>query len=239
MHPVAVVASACLWGSMAVADHDPVSSPSPAATGSTRDASEDGAGDSTRGGLAIGAAPLHAVFLAGHLKIDGEPPAAERMPSFGAADSLRVNLVGGIVSNLSSTTGATARVEFEYFMAERFSIVPVAELGWLGQDDADDAFMAGGAVLLRWHLLENRRWTVFADAGVGLAYLTADLPPATNRIKFSPQVGVGFTLAIEDDPAAARLMGGVRWYHLSNARTAETNDGFDGVMAYLGVTLPF
>jgi len=239
MHPVAVLASACLSGSMAVADHASESGAFRQAASANRADAGDRDVDSTRAALSIGAAPLHAAFLAGHLKIDEEPPAADGVPSFGAADSLRVNLVGGIVSNLSSTTGATGRVEFEYFMAERFSIVPVAELGWLGQDDADDALMAGGAVLLRWHLLEDRRWTVFADAGVGLAYLTADLPPATNRIKFSPQVGVGFTLAIEDDPAAARLMGGVRWYHLSNARTAETNDGFDGVMAYLGVTLPF
>lgn len=124
-------------------------------------------------------------------------------------------------------------------MVERLSIVPVAEIGWLGQDEGEDAALAGGAVLLRWHLVHRPRWTLYADAGVGLAYLGADVPPETNRIKFSPQIGVGFTLAVDSDPSAARLVGGLRWYHLSNARTAPSNEGFDGLMVYLGVGVPF
>lgn len=191
------------------------------------------------GGLGIGSAPLHAAFGAAHEE-DGDPAASqEGRPEFGAADSLRLNLIGGAVSNFSNTTGGTARLEFEYFMADRIAIVPVAELGWLAQENADDALLAGGAVLLRWHFLHRADWTIFADAGVGLLYAGASVPPGTNRIKFSPQIGAGFTLALEGDPGASRLMGGIRWYHLSNARTASSNDGFDGVMAYLGVSFPF
>jgi len=193
---------------------------------------------------AIGGTPLHAAFALDDDASDEAATAVESTREFGTADSLRLNLLGGVVSNLSTTTGPSARLEFEYFMADRFSIVPLAELGWLAQDDAEDAFLSGGAVLLRWHLLhehrpQGRSWTIYADAGVGLAYLDEEVPAGTNRLKFSPQVGIGFTWALEDDPTASRLMGGVRWYHLSNARTASSNDGFDGVMAYLGLSIPF
>jgi len=210
----------------------PTAPTAPAAPASSASPATAGASPS---GLAIGSVPLHAAFAFD----DPSPSTKTGRAEFGAADSLRLNLLGGVVSDLSDTTGVAVRAEFEYFMAERFSIVPVAEFQWLGQIDADDAFGAGGAVLLRWHLLHEADWTVFVDAGVGLAYLTAQVPPETNRIKFSPQIGVGFTLALDADPAAARLMGGLRWYHLSNARTAASNDGFDGAMAYLGIGLPF
>ncbi len=196
--------------------------------------------DGLRATLAVGVAPLHAAYGGRSRTEDDEgmpPPASS--PVFGAADSLRLNLLGGVVSNLGETNGVIARAEFEYFMAERFSIVPSAEFGWLDQGADGDAFLVGGAVLLRWHLLHEKTWTVFADAGVGVDYLTEDVPPGTNRIKFSPQIGVGFTVALEENPAAARLMGGVRWYHLSNARTAPSNEGFDGLMAYLGIGIPF
>ena len=156
------------------------------------------------GGLGIGSAPLHAAFGAAH-EGNGDPAAPEEArPAFGAADSLRLNLIGGVVSNFSNTTGGTARLEFEYFMADRISIVPVAELGWLAQDDADDALLAGGAVLLRWHVVHRADWTIFADAGVGLLYAGAEVPLGTNRIKFAPQIGgllIGCVLDFSETPS--------------------------------------
>jgi hypothetical protein len=157
-------------------------------------------------------------------------------PIFGGADTWRFNAVAGAISNLGSTNGGQFRLEFEYFLIDRFSLVMEIELSGFNQPDSGAAVVSGGGVLLRWHFLEGPGWTVYADAGCGLAYASSDIPPGTNRIKFSPQIGVGFTLAIAEP---IRLIGGVRWYHLSNARIAQTNDGFDGVMIYLGLSVPF
>ncbi len=193
--------------------------------------------------LPIGSTPLSMAYSDG-LQADPAPagdPAATETPapsSFGTAGTWRLNLLGGVVSNFTTTTGGEFRSEFEYFLVDRFSLVPTFELGAFAQDDGDDPLFVSGALLLRWHFLHGDGWTVFADAGVGVAYLTADLPPSTNAIKFNPQIGAGFTLEIFEG-SASRLMGGMRWYHFSNARTAESNEGFDGAEAYLGLSIPF
>lgn len=187
--------------------------------------------------LSSSAGPLTPLY-AGRLQVGGgeADSASIASTSFGEANSWRANLLGGVISNFGSTTGGEFRAEFEYFMIERLSIVPVAQIGGFVQDGGGDPLMLGGSVLLRWHFLAGEDWTVFVDAGCGLAYLTEDLPPNTNTWKFDPQVGGGFTLAISGD---ARLMGGVRWFHFSNARTASSNEGFDGAELYLGLSVPF
>lgn len=165
-----------------------------------------------------------------------EAAAEAKTVRFGEAGSWRFNAVAGAIASVDSAIGGQFRIEFEHFLIDRFSLVLDLELTGLSQKDAPSAAIAGGGLMLRWHFLEGEGWTVFADAGCGLAYASTDVPPGTNRIKFSPQAGAGFTLAI-DDPL--RLVGGVRWYHLSNARVGDTNDGFDAVMAYLGLSIGF
>lgn len=155
---------------------------------------------------------------------------------FGDAGSWQCNAMVGAIAGVDSSSGAQLRVEFEHFLVDRFSLVFDLELSGLVQQDAPTAAIVGGGMLLRWHFLAGEDWTVFADAGCGINYASTDVPPGTNRIKFSPQAGVGATLAI-DDPV--RLIGGIRWYHLSNARVGDTNDGFDAVMGYLGVSIGF
>lgn len=167
------------------------------------------------------------------------PPAStppRQLTEFGSQGSWQFNAVVGGLSNLGSSNGGQFRIEFEHFLVDRFSLVMDLELSGVSQRDAPSAAVVGAGLLLRWHFLAGGDWTVYADAGCGLAYASTDLPPGTNRIKFSPQLGVGFTLALDE---AIRLIGGVRWYHLSNARLGDTNDGFDAGMVYLGLSVGF
>lgn len=196
--------------------------------------------------LPIGSTPLSLAYEGSLKQQEPHTPEASfgtsepetATPAFGAGGTWRANLIGGVISDFSTTTGGEFRAEFEYFLVDRLSLVPTFELGGFVQDGGDDPLLVSGALLLRWHFLEGEGWTVFADAGAGVAYLTGDLPPGTNGIKFNPQIGAGFTLELAKG-APTRLIGGVRWYHLSNARTGESNDGFDGAEAYLGLSLPF
>lgn len=168
----------------------------------------------------------------------GDPaaPSPRKHAEFGSQGSWQFNAVAGGLSNLGSSSGGQFRIEFEHFLVDRFSLVMDLELSGVSQRDAPSAAVVGGGLLLRWHFLAGCDWTVYADAGCGIAYASTDLPPGTNRIKFSPQLGVGFTLALDE---AIRLIGGVRWYHLSNARLGDTNDGFDAGMVYLGLSIGF
>ena len=55
-------------------------------------------------------------------------------------------------------------------------------------------------------------------------------------MNFTPQIGFGGTVRIDD---RLRLMAGVRWFHVSNGQTADSNPGVDMIAGYLGLTMPF
>ncbi len=102
--------------------------------------------------------------------------------------------------------------------------------------DSTSAF--GFDLLLRWHFWKGDDWSVYADGGVGMVWFESAFPHGGTHQNFTPQAGVGGTYRIADD---LRLMGGVRWHHISNARKSGKNEnpGYDGLMLYLGVAIPF
>ena len=66
-----------------------------------------------------------------------------------------------------------------------------------------------------------------------------DVPPDGTSINFTPRAGMGVTRALDD--SGTRLMVGVRWAHISNARIEGDgeNPSRDSVMGYVGVIWPF
>ncbi|MFZ9691578.1 MAG: (deoxy)nucleoside triphosphate pyrophosphohydrolase, partial [Phycisphaerales bacterium] len=118
--------------------------------------------------LPIGSTPLSMAYVAAERQ--DEAPSTDsssgsgtgEAATFGTADTWRVNILGGVVSNFTTTTGGEFRSEFEYFLVDRFSLVPTFELGAFAQDDGDDPLFVSGALLLRWHFLHGDGWTVFA-----------------------------------------------------------------------------
>ncbi len=57
-----------------------------------------------------------------------------------------------------------------------------------------------------------------------------------SHFEFTPQGGFGFTYAIKPQ---MRLVSGVRWHHISNARTNDSNPRRDSILVYVGVSMPF
>lgn len=99
-----------------------------------------------------------------------------------------------------------------------------------------DAGGGGASLMFRWHFLARESWSVYADAGCGLLFTNEPVPSDGGKVNFTPRVGVGGTYAIH---ASMRLMGGVRWYHISNANTSESNPSRDSIQLYGGISLPF
>jgi hypothetical protein len=157
---------------------------------------------------------------------------------FGELNALRFNVLAGGASNFSDTSFAQAGVGMSWFALKWFSV----ELELLGmgafQDEGEDAFGGDLNVMFRWHFWRNapESITIFGEAGVGFALFSEEVPPGGSNFNFAPQVGVGASFDVGDD---TRLLVGVRWLHLSNARTTDTNEGIDSMLIYAGLSWGF
>lgn len=103
---------------------------------------------------------------------------------------------------------------------------------------ADNAFGLSAILGFRWHFLKREDWSLFADMGIGVLGTTDHVPPDGTSFNFMPRAGVGFTRQIDE---GIRLMGGVRWHHISNARTRgdSRNPSRDAPQVYIGLVVPF
>lgn len=132
-------------------------------------------------------------------------------------------------------------ISFSSFIADGFEVG--AEIGgwYLAQDIGDDTLGGSVSLVFRWHFYEtaDREWTVFASAGAGMLFTGEELAGDGNRYNFLPTGGLGFTHRVGD--GASRLIGGVRWQHISNGRLGggDENPGRDFATLYLGVMAPF
>lgn len=102
-------------------------------------------------------------------------------------------------------------------------------------NNSPDTGAIGMSLGLRNHHFHRDRWTIFSDVSGGVfeAFQT-DVPPGGTRFNFTLRAGLGGTYEIKDN---LHLIGGVRYFHLSNARIEghEHNPNLNGVEVYMGL----
>ena len=158
------------------------------------------------------------------------------LPAYGDQGDRRWSIGGMAATDFQNERVLSLRGGLEWFPIDAFSLGLDADLGWVGQDTGDDAGFLGASVMLRWHFLRNASWSIYADLGIGLVYATSPVPPDGSRLDFTPQAGIGCSIALDD---RTRLLLGIGWYHLSNARTTDTNFGIDALAVTARISLPF
>ena len=99
----------------------------------------------------------------------------------------------------------------------------------------DDALGLNLALLMRWHFVRKSNWSLYIDGGAGVMGTTSDVPEAGASFNFTPQVGAGTTIKLNN---RQRLMLGLRWHHISHADLFGANPGRDSIMGYVGLKLP-
>src|SRR5438552_15801812 len=77
----------------------------------------------------------------------------------------------------------------------------------------ENAIAAGVGVVGRWHFLTYQDFTLFVDAGGGVVYADPEVPEFGTHFNFTGKGGLGLNWKIRDD---LQLLGGVRYFHLSN-----------------------
>lgn len=146
--------------------------------------------------------------------------------------------VGTALEKDDNSTDPNLALTYHYFLVDNLEVI--GELnGWYFAQDGDDAAGVNPGFTFRWHFFNKDRWTLFADAGIGLLFATDNVPDGGTSFDFMPHAGGGVNFRITDRGARAYLA--ARWHHVSNARINgdARNPDRDGVMIYGGVMFPF
>ncbi len=126
---------------------------------------------------------------------------------------------------------------YGYFLRDYLS-VNIDLLGAYIRSGLDDNGVAAGLdVIFRRHFswVNDDRWTVYLDLGGGIQQQSTNF--AGNRhFNFRVMGGGGGTLRVSDH---VRMMGGLRYLHISDAGIEGGGGGFDGFMFYGGALFPF
>jgi hypothetical protein len=174
-----------------------------------------------------------------------QPIAEPRHHQFFQQGSWRWQPTFALASDFNDVSLAMGGVAFSYFIERDLTIDFELNTLYINQQgDASNTGAVAMALLFRWHFMidENSprspRWSLYADMGGGLLYAGTDVPLDGSHFNFTPQAGIGASFLISE-ASDARLMTGVRWYHISNANVFDANDGVDSPMLYAGLNLPF
>ena len=154
---------------------------------------------------------------------------------FGVEGSTRWQLLAGYANDFDAAQQGTFGASVSWFAIDDFSIDMQLDGNYFSQAGGP-AWGLEGALLFRWHFYSTATWSLYADAGSGMLLTTEPTPTGGTSFNFTPQAGGGVSFDIATD---VRLMLGVRWYHISNANTGETNPGRNSLMGYAMVSIPF
>jgi opacity protein-like surface antigen len=161
--------------------------------------------------------------------------------AFGTAGTSHWGVTGGVGFALEKdddSTDPNLALTYHHFLVDDFEVI--GELGaWYFAQDGGDAAGINPGFTMRWHFVNRDRWSLYADAGIGLLLATDDVPRGGSSFGFMPRAGAGASVRLNDDGLRGYL--GVRWHHISNARITgdDRNPDRDGVMVYGGVMLPW
>ncbi len=176
--------------------------------------------------------------------------AAHRKYEFFQHGSWRWQLTGALASDFNEVSLGLGGVAFSYFIEDDLTVDFEFNGLYINQTGrASNTGAVSVAMLFRWHFWLDKpesgandrydpRWSMYADGGIGLLYAGSDVPLNGSQFNFTPQLGIGVSLLL-NEASDTRLLTGVRWYHMSNANIFDSNDGVDSLMVYAGINFPF
>lgn len=121
-----------------------------------------------------------------------------------------------------------------YRVVDNLSVGPELQVYYVDQPD-EDARAVGLGVLARWAFFVRGGFALFLDGGGGVVYADPEVPEFGTHFNFTGKGGFGASLELNAD---LHLVGGVRYFHLSNGNIhgRDQNPSYDGVQIWMGVT---
>jgi hypothetical protein len=157
---------------------------------------------------------------------------------YGAEGTEWILFGGGAAYDFKESTDINVNVAYSVFLID--DVEWVLELsGWYHAQEGDDAASINPVMEFRWHFYNKGDTSFFLNGGIGLLAATDNVPDGGTSLDFTPRAGVGLTHRIGHD--GARLIAGLRWHHISNARFngEDRNPSRDAPMIYVQMAVPF
>jgi hypothetical protein len=132
----------------------------------------------------------------------------------------------------------SATVAAGYFLFDHFSVNLELPVYFANQPTDEDAWGLGINLMLRTHILVRENWSLYVDFAGGLFEGNRRVPPEGTDFNFTLKTGIGATYRLRDH---LHLMGGARYFHLSNAalESPDRNPDLNAVEGYLGIMYTF
>ena len=145
-------------------------------------------------------------------------------------------------SYTKSFTGEEAKIGagqigFGYYLLDNFSLN--AEVGgFYNVQPGQDATISEGDLLIRHHLFHSGRFSMFIDGTAGISYANHRTPGIGTYYNYILEFGVGSTFQLYDN---VHLIGGVRYFHLSNAylEGPDRNPSINATQGFIGLLFKF
>ncbi|MEN1706193.1 MAG: acyloxyacyl hydrolase, partial [Planctomycetota bacterium] len=163
---------------------------------------------------------------------DAEP----RPPTFGVAGTSR--FIAGIrgAQDFEENTDVSLFAQQTWFVVDDVEIGAEVAGWWIFQDD--DTWGVSSSLVVRYHFYQQPTWSVFAEGGIGLFIAADNVPDDGTSFGFMPRFGIGTSMRIDDRDT--RLMLGIHWHHISNARLngEARNPARDAIGLYAAIAVP-
>jgi len=157
---------------------------------------------------------------------------------FGSQDTQHLTFGSMVAPDFKGHVDVSIHGQYTYFVVDDFEVGVEAALWGFFQDDNTAGLST--SLVMRYHFFQAERWSAFAEAGMGLMVAGDDVPDTGTSFNLMPRLGAGVTWQISED-SSTRLITGLRWHHISNARIKgeEDNPARDGPGLYVGLMYSF
>lgn len=149
---------------------------------------------------------------------------------------------GRFIAGLRGAQDFEENTDISLFAQKTWFVVDDVEIGveaagwWIFQED--DTWGVSSSLVVRYHFYQQQRFSLYGEGGIGLFIAADNVPDDGTSFGFMPRIGFGTSIQI--DNRDTRLMLGMHWHHISNARLngEARNPSRDAVGFYAAVSVP-
>ena len=162
---------------------------------------------------------------------------SERLNPF-AKDTRHWSLTEGFSRSETKGDVYLTQLHVIRYFRDDLAILYGGTIGYADAKQADGGVFGGPELGVRWHFAQDDTWSTFLDGSIAAVFHEEAITPESLRFNFDLQLGVGATYRLSKQ---AMVLGGVRSFHLSNARIQgkDNNLGFDAPLVYVGLMWAF
>jgi hypothetical protein len=126
-------------------------------------------------------------------------------------------------------------IQRTWFVVDDVEIGVEAAAWWIFQEDDTNAVSA--SLITRYHFYQGRSLSAFVEGNVGLFLAGDSVPDNGTSFDLLPRLGAGLTIPLDHE--GTRLITGIHWHHISNARIngEARNPSRDAVGFYVGISV--